>query len=573
MPESPAPLSSRRWCAARRITVIAVVATVLPALGMATANASSPIGAKSVAPGAPGSAQPDLRQLHRNIDRTLSPRTQFTMAPDGSSGLTQGGAGIPNIDSVKSTVRTYYNAENGIANKTSSPYISEMNALMARETAKLPRLLTQAKKTGKKPAVVFDADDTTLWTYDMEDAGMHFNFDPALQDVYVQEQRFPAVPAIVAFEKKAKAMGFTIFGLSGRNDDQKTATVANLNKVGYRGFTANRTFTKWTGKGASQQPSYIACVTVKCTTVEFKAGTRAHIESLGYNIALNLGDQWSDLQGGHASNYLKVPNPTYYLPSPDLPGLSEPKLAPRSHFRMKADGSSGRTAGGEGIPNVDSTKSTIRTYYGTDATGIANKVTSPYISEITRLTRSISPILNAACGVSRFVGIRPAIVLDVDDTTLSTYDMEDAAMHFNFDPALQDVYVQGQKFPATPGMVALANAATRSGCTIIGLTGRNDDQKAATLGNLSKVGYTGFTSANLYTKWTGKGASQQPSYIKCATAKCSTIEFKSQTRAFKQTSAGGRYTILANFGDQFSDLIGGSAVVPVKLPNPTYYLP
>ncbi len=32
-------------------------------------------------------------------------------------------------------------------------------------------------------------------------------------------------------------------------------------------------------------------------------------------------------------------------------------------------------------------------------------------------------------------------------------------------------------------------------------------------------------------------------------------------------------TILANFGDQFSDLEGGYAEFPVKLPNPTYYLP
>ena len=31
--------------------------------------------------------------------------------------------------------------------------------------------------------------------------------------------------------------------------------------------------------------------------------------------------------------------------------------------------------------------------------------------------------------------------------------------------------------------------------------------------------------------------------------------------------------IIANFGDQFSDLIGGHADKPVKLPNPTYYLP
>ena len=57
----------------------------------------------------------------------------------------------------------------------------------------------------------------------------------------------------------------------------------------------------------------------KCTTVEYKAGTRKHIEKdLGYDIVLNVGDQWSDLQGGYADTVLKLPNPTYYLPSPDL---------------------------------------------------------------------------------------------------------------------------------------------------------------------------------------------------------------------------------------------------------------
>ena len=40
-----------------------------------------------------------------------------------------------------------------------------------------------------------------------------------------------------------------------------------------------------------------------------------------------------------------------------------------------------------------------------------------------------------------------------------------------------------------------------------------------------------------------------------------------------QTKAGGHYRIVANFGDQFSDLIGGSSLLTVKLPNPTYYLP
>ena len=507
-------------------------------------------------------------------DRALQPRTRFTMEADGSSGARPDGAGIPNIDSVKSTIRTYYNADaTGIADRTTSPYVTEMSSILTRQKAQLKRLYDRSARSGKTPAIVLDADDTTLMTYDMEDNAMHFTFDPALQDVWVQGQKFPATPGMVSFVAEAQRQGFAIFGLTGRNDDQKAATVANLTKVGYTAFDQDNFFTKWTGKGDSKQPSYITCATAKCTTVEYKAGTRKHIESQGYDIALNIGDQWSDLQGGYADHTLKLPNPTYYLPSPDLPGVHEPQLAPRTRFTMKPDGSSGTTVGGEGIPNIDSVKATIRRYYNADSTGIADKTTSPYITELDRMTRAITPVLRATCTVTGRLGLKPAIVLDADDTTLMTYDMEDNAMHFTFDPALQDVWVQGQKFPATPSMVALTKAAQQSGCTLIGLTGRNDDQKAATLANLAKVGYTGFTAESYYTKWTGKGDSQQPSYISCAAAKCTTVEYKSQTRAHVQTPAGGGYTVVANFGDQFSDLQGGHAWLPVKLPNPTYYLP
>jgi len=51
-----------------------------------------------------------------------------------------------------------------------------------------------------------------------------------------------------------------------------------------------------------------------CNTVERKSQTRAHIESLGYDIVANFGDQFSDLKGGFADRTFKVPNPMYYLP-------------------------------------------------------------------------------------------------------------------------------------------------------------------------------------------------------------------------------------------------------------------
>ena len=504
----------------------------------------------------------------------LAPRTHFTMKPDGSSGLTQGGEGIPNIDSVKKTIATYYgDPGTGIADTTTSPYIREMDAIVAKELRQLPRILADARRHHEKPAIVFDADDTTLWTYDMEVGDMKFVYSPAEQDVWVQGQKFPATPAMVRLVNTAKAMGFTVFGLTGRNDDQKAATVANLQKVGYHGFTSSNLYTKWTGKGASQQPSYITCASASCTTVEYKALTRKHIEKLGYTITLNVGDQWSDLQGGYAERALKLPNPTYYLPSMDLPGKHEPRLASRTRFTMKADGSSGLTQSAEGIPNIDSVKKTIATYYGDPGTGLASTASSPYVTEMKRLTQRLAPQIAAQCAVGRLLHHNPAIVLDADDTTLWTYDMEVGDMKFVYSPAEQDVWVQAQKFPATPGMVSLVSAAKEAGCTVVGLTGRNDDQKAATIGNLQAVGYQGFTAANYYTKWTGVGASQQPSYISCATAKCTTIEYKSQTRAHVESRAGGDYEVVANVGDQYSDLIGGHADRAIKLPNPTYYLP
>jgi predicted secreted acid phosphatase len=504
-------------------------------------------------------------------DAGLTPRTHFTMAADGSSGAKAGGEGIPNIDVVKKTIATYYgDAGTGIADKTTSPYISEMKKLVAKMKAKLPAYYAASKRSGKTPAIVLDTDDTMLMTYDMEVADMHFVFDPAEQDVWVQDQRFPATPVMVDFAAYAQSLGFALIGITGRSAAQKPASIANVAKVGFTGFTDATYYTKWP---TGQQPSYITCAAASCTTVEYKALTRRHLEKdLGYDISLNVGDQWSDLQGGYADHSFKLPNPTYYLPSANLPGVKEPRLTPRTHFTMKADGSSGRTQGGEGIPNIDSVKKTIAVYYGDPGTGIADKSRSPYITEMQKLLKKRVPALAAQCAVLKRQHRNPAIVLDADDTNLWTYDMEVADMHFVFDPAEQDVWVQDERFPATPGMVSATHVLQKAGCTMIGLTGRNDNQKAATLGNLAKVGYTGFTAPNYYTKWTGVGPSQQPGYITCATAKCTTIEYKSQTRAHIESASGGRYRIVANFGDQFSDLIGGHGK-PIKLPNPTYYLP
>ncbi len=496
------------------------------------------------------------------------------MNPDGFSGRYAGGEGIPNIDSVKSTIRTYYGDDgDDAANLQSSPYAKQMRRIVHRQMRTLRWRYRATARHGRKPALVFDADDTTLSTYDMEAGAMHFHYDPTINNQYTLDEKFDATPAMVRLVNRAHRMGYTIFGITGRNHDQKSATLDNLTKVGYHGFSAKRFYTKWTGKKGSKQPSYIHCAKKDCTTVEFKAQTRKHIERKGYRIVENWGDQWSDLKGRHAQHAVKLPNPMYYLSSPNLPGVYQPRLSPRRSFWMAPDGSSGRRPDGDGIPNLDSVKSTVRTYYRAHG-GKAGRGFSPYIHQMRSIEHRELPRLIHQCRRGNWHGRRPAVVLDADDTTLWGYDMEDGAMHFHFDPKIQnDDWVQPEKFPAVPGMVHLVNRAHAAGCTIIGLTGRNDDQKTATVDNLAKVGYHGFSENNFYTKWTGEGDSQQPGYIHCAKAKCTTIEFKSQTRKHIESRAGGGYSIVANFGDQYSDLKGGHARHMIKLPNPMYYLP
>lgn len=518
-------------------------------------------------------------------DTKLTPNTRFVLQPLNPDGTAPApaadGEDIPNIDSVKLTIRKYYNATSaGIADKASSPYITEIKRIEQEVLERLPDPAPAANL-----AVVFDADDTTLWTYDMEDGAMHFNFDPKVQnDEWVIPGKFPATPGMVDFVDEVEDRGYTVFGLTGRSASQEQATLDNLTKVGYDEFDADNFFTKF--DATTPKPDYLDCHTsvdpnddpAKCTTVEYKAGTRAHIESLGYRIAVNIGDQYSDLQGGHARYTLKLPNPTYYLPSPNVQGAPrrDARLALPTRFRMAPDGSSGPTTPGDKIPNIDNVKGAIRAYYGA-TNGISNKVSSPYISQMTGIARTWTKRLSHDCSKGSRHGQHPAVVFDADDTTLWTYDMEDAAMHFNFDPTLQNTWVQEGRFPATPAMPGVVAAADRAGCTIVGLTGRNNGQRTATLDNLAKyyqdgAGHPLFTSDFYFTKWTS--TETPPAYVDCTAdgnPACSTIEYKSSTRRHVEDDLG--LHIVANFGDQFSDLIGGSSDRAVKLPNPTYYLP
>jgi HAD superfamily, subfamily IIIB (Acid phosphatase) len=72
--------------------------------------------------------------------------------------------------------------------------------------------------------------------------------------------------------------------------------------------------------------------------------------------------------------------------------------------------------------------------------------------------------------------------------------------------------------------------------------------------------------------WRPLGTGSPPHHclvITCKTKTCTRGEFKSKTRAHLERLG---LKIVLNFGDQHSDLKGGHGN-PVKVPNPTTYLP
>ena len=183
-------------------------------------------------------------------------------------------------------------------------------------------------------------------------------------------------------------------------------------------------------------------------------------------------------------------------------------------------------------------------------------------------------------------GAKPAIVLDIDETSLSNWD-EMTANDFGLidtgpcilskpDSTLRPEDAKWPKPESPCGFNAwilladarpldtlrLFQAAKENKLAVFFVTGRHEDTNKkddhsvhdATVENLHKAGYSDWTDL----------------FLKPAEDKESIQQFKTAKR--KQITEMG-YTIIANVGDQYSDLRGGYAERVFKLPNPFYFIP
>lgn len=126
-------------------------------------------------------------------------------------------------------------------------------------------------------------------------------------------------------------------------------------------------------------------------------------------------------------------------------------------------------------------------------------------------------------------GARTAIVLDIDNT------------------ALQTTYRPGLTSPATPGVLELARQADAAGAAVFFVTARPEILRGQTRANLDRVGYP---RDGLYMR----GWFDFRSDAALKTANRAAIERQG-------------YTIVANIGNNESDLAGGRAERTFKLPD------
>jgi hypothetical protein len=227
---------------------------------------------------------------------------------------------IQNIDQVKTAIKGYYGDTPYAATDpvtglpttlhTFSPtgaYVNEMAGIEAGADKYLDKAAKHEKKFSGKPAILLDVDDTTLNTYNYE-IYSNFVYNPTTNAAFVNSASFPAVPGMPQLASHAAADGYAVFFLTGRPEAQRPGTVTNLTNTGYT-VVNNQLYLK----DQVNQP-WLASCSPTCTTTQYKSLTRQHIESLGYDIVANFGDQFSDLNGGFADQTFKIPNPMYFLP-------------------------------------------------------------------------------------------------------------------------------------------------------------------------------------------------------------------------------------------------------------------
>jgi predicted secreted acid phosphatase len=153
-----------------------------------------------------------------------------------------------------------------------------------------------------------------------------------------------------------------------------------------------------------------------------------------------------------------------------------------------------------------------------------------------------------------FNGKKPAIILDIDETSLSNYPN---ILRMDFGGTLDDYRENEAKAidQAFAPTLKLYRYAKAHNIAVFFISGRFERERQPTEENLKKAGFVNHDGLIL----------RNADYETAPAATFKTVYRKALTEK--------GYDIIANIGDQKSDLRGGYADETFKLPNPYYYIP
>ena len=141
---------------------------------------------------------------------------------------------------------------------------------------------------------------------------------------------------------------------------------------------------------------------------------------------------------------------------------------------------------------------------------------------------------------SRATGLKPAVVMDVDETVLdnSPYQARLVRDGADYDEVSWAQWVAEKKAKPVPGVVDFARAATAKGVTVLYISNRAVHLEQATLANLKAVGLPVDEGVFLGLGTVVEGCEQHGSEKNC-----------------RRRLAGQKYRVLMQFGDQIGDFV------------------
>ena len=245
-----------------------------------------------------------------------NPATPAKPMPEPAISIRDTGVGLPRIGSEGTLgiadfvepVRAYYDSGSyaadlqDVGSRAEAFVVNQAAAIRAKakrrcnnaRAKKLKGKKRVAACTAPKLAVTIDIDETSVSNY-AELENQAFSGAAGALIIAIASADSPAIAPTLSLYRRARSLGISIFAITGRPDSVGDLTRTNMNAVGYTDIA-----------GYYFKPSGEA-------TIAFKSGARTAIEQQGHRIVANIGDQESDLSGGHADRSFKLPNPFYFI--------------------------------------------------------------------------------------------------------------------------------------------------------------------------------------------------------------------------------------------------------------------